>query len=54
MSAHDATHLMMLTHQPLRIVALAVPAIAASARTDSEIQIARRIGQFVYAGGTAS
>ena len=54
MSAHDATHLMLLTHEPLRIIAFAVPPIAASARTDGEIQIARRIGQLVYAGGAAS
>jgi hypothetical protein len=53
MSAHDATHLMLLTHEPLRIIAFAVPPIAASARTDGEIQIARRIGQLVYAGEAA-
>lgn len=54
MSAHEATHLMVLAHQPLRIIAIAVPAIAASARTEGEIQIARRIGQVVYAGEAAS
>jgi hypothetical protein len=49
MTAHDATHLMLLTGEPLRIVAFALPAIAADARTDSDIQIARRIGELVYA-----
>jgi len=49
MTAHDATHLMLLTREPLRVIACAVPAIAADARTDSEIQIAQRIGELVYA-----
>jgi hypothetical protein len=49
MTAHDATHLMLLTQEPLRVIACAVPAIAADARTDSEIQIAQRIGELVYA-----
>jgi hypothetical protein len=54
MTAHDATHLMLLTCEPLRLVAFAVPAIAADARTDSEIQIAQRIGELVYARESAT
>lgn len=54
MSAHDATHLMLLTLEPLRLITCAVPAIAADARTDSEIQIAQRIGELVYASKGAS
>jgi hypothetical protein len=49
MTAYDATHLLLLTREPLRLIAVAVPAVAADTRTDSEIQIARRIGELVYA-----
>jgi hypothetical protein len=54
LTAHDATHLLLLTREPLRLMVVAVPAVAADARTEGEIQIARRIGELVYARESAA
>jgi hypothetical protein len=53
MTAYGASHLALLSHSPLRVLALSLPSIAADPRTESEIELARRIGQAVYAGAPA-
>jgi hypothetical protein len=51
LTTYEATHLMRLGSDPLRIAAFAVPAIADDPRTDIEIVIAQRIGEALYAKG---
>jgi hypothetical protein len=48
MTAYDATHLSVLSDKPLRLMALSLPATAADARTETEIDLARLVGQRVY------
>ena len=48
MTAYDATHLALITDAPLRIMALSLPATAADARAESEIDIVRLVGERVY------
>jgi hypothetical protein len=45
---YDATHLMRLGLNPLRIAAFAVPPIADDPRTEIEIAIAQRLGEALY------
>ena len=51
LTTYDATHLMWLGSDPLRIAAFAVPAIADDPRTEIEIVIAQRIGEALYVKG---
>jgi hypothetical protein len=48
MTAYDATHLALITETPLRIIALSLPATAADARAEAEIDIVRLVGERVY------
>jgi hypothetical protein len=48
MTAFDATHLALITETPLRIVAVSLPATAADARAESEIDLMRLVGELVY------
>jgi hypothetical protein len=48
MTAYDATHLALLTDTPLRIIAMSLPATAADAWAESEIDVVRLIGERVY------
>jgi hypothetical protein len=45
---YEATHLMRLGADPLRIAAFAVPSIADDPRTEIEIVIAQRLGEALY------
>ncbi len=47
-TAHEATDLVLLTPSPLRILAVALPAVARDARSESEIQLARLAGELAY------
>lgn len=49
MTAYDATHLTLLSDSPLRIMALSLPATAADARAEAEIDLVRLVGERVYA-----
>jgi hypothetical protein len=51
---YEATHLMRLGAEPLRIAAFAVPPIADDPRTEIEIVIAQRLGEALYAGSPAA
>jgi hypothetical protein len=48
MAAYDATHLAVITDNPLRILALSLPPMAANARAEAEIDVARIVGERVY------
>lgn len=48
MTAYDATHLVLVTQNPLRIIALSLPATAADARAEYEIDVVRLVGERVY------
>jgi len=50
MSSHDASHLMLLSHDPLRVAVFCLPAVASDPRTEGEIEVARRIGETLYSG----
>lgn len=54
LSTYDATHLIRLGSDPLRIAVFAVPTIADDPRTEIEIVIAQRIGEALYRGGRAT
>ena len=54
MTAYDATHLALITEAPLRIIALSLPATAADARAESEIDVVRLVGERVYARAAQS
>jgi hypothetical protein len=47
---YEATHLLRLGSNPLRLAAFAVPPIADDPRTEIEIVIAQRLGEAIYAG----
>jgi hypothetical protein len=51
LSTYDATHLMRLGSDPLRIAVFTVPTIADDPRTEIEIVIAQRMGEALYRGG---
>jgi hypothetical protein len=48
MTAYDATHIALITETPLRIIALSLPATAADARAETEIDVLRLVGERVY------
>jgi hypothetical protein len=48
MTAYDATHLVLITDTPLRLIALSLPATAADARAEAEIDVVRLVGERVY------
>jgi hypothetical protein len=45
---YDATHVMRLSHQPLRLVIFALPQISSDVRAESEIVAAQRIGETIF------
>jgi hypothetical protein len=47
--SHDATHLMLLSQDPLKLAVVTVPATAIDARTENDLAIARRLGEQLYA-----
>lgn len=49
MTAYDATHLSLISETPLRILAISLPAMAADARSETEIDLVRLVGERVYA-----
>jgi hypothetical protein len=49
---YDATHVMRLSCEPLRLAVFALPQIAADARVESEIAAAQRIGELIFTRGT--
>lgn len=49
MAAYDATHLLMVTSSPLRIMVLSLPATAIDARSEAEIDLVRLVGERIYA-----
>ena len=49
--SHDATHLVRLSLDPPRVMLFALPAIANDPHAESEIALAQRVGEFVFAGG---
>jgi hypothetical protein len=52
MTAYDATHLALLSTQPLRVIAVQLPGIAFDERTESEIELVRLVGALVHARET--
>ena len=46
--SHDATHLMVLCRDPLRLAVITVPATAIDARTENDLSIARRLADQLY------
>ena len=53
MTAYDATHLALLTTEPLRVIAVQLPGIAIDERTESEIALVRLVGALAYARDTS-
>jgi hypothetical protein len=47
--SHDATHLMLLSREPLRLAVVTVPATAIDTRTENDLAIARRLAEQLYA-----
>jgi hypothetical protein len=47
--SHDATHLLVLSRDPLRLAVITVPATAIDARTENDLVIAQRLGEHLYA-----
>jgi len=45
---YDATHVMRLSCEPLRLAVFALPQIAADVRAESEIAAAQRIGELIF------
>ena len=45
---YDATHVMRLSHQPMRLAIFSVPQFSSDARTESEIAAAQRIGELIF------
>jgi hypothetical protein len=54
MTAHDATDLVLLTAEPLRVLAVALPPIARDARSESDIHLARLAGEIAFARSATS
>jgi hypothetical protein len=50
---YDATHVMRLSRQPMRLAIFALPQISSDVRAESELAAAQRIGELIY-GGTVS
>jgi hypothetical protein len=51
LTTYDATHLLRLSRAPLKLAALALPAIANDPRAETEIALAQRFGEMLYAKG---
>ena len=51
MMAHDATHLALITESPVRVLAVSLLATATDARIESEIDVARIVGEHVNSRG---
>jgi hypothetical protein len=49
MTTYEATHLALLTSEPLRILAVQLPGIALDERTESEIELVRLVGALLHA-----
>lgn len=49
MMAYEATHLALLTAEPLRIMVVQLPGIASDERTESEIELVRLVGALLHA-----
>ena len=47
---YDATHVMRLSRQPLRLAIFALPQISSDVRAESEIAAAQRIGELIFGG----
>jgi hypothetical protein len=45
---YDATHVMRLSQQPMRLAIFALPQISSDPRTESEIAAAQRIGELMF------
>lgn len=54
MTAYDATHLVLLTAEPLRVMAVQLPGIAIDERAESEIELVRVVAALLYARETPS
>lgn len=48
MTAHEATDLVLLTRSPLRLLVIALPAVARDARSESDIHLARLAGELAF------
>lgn len=48
MTAYEATHLGLVSREPLRLVAFSLPATASDAGTESAVEVARLVGEIVY------
>jgi hypothetical protein len=51
---YDATHVMRLSQEPLRLAIFALPQISADMRAESEIVAAQRIGELIFSRASAS
>jgi hypothetical protein len=54
MTAHEATDLVLLTAEPMRVLAVALPAIARDARSEGDIHLARLAGEIAFARSATS
>ena len=45
---YDATHVMRLSQQPMRLAIFALPQISSDVRAESEIAAAQRIGELIF------
>jgi hypothetical protein len=43
MKANSATHLMILSHDPLDVIVIAVPVISADPATETALELVRRL-----------
>jgi hypothetical protein len=51
---YDATHVMRLSQQPMRLAIFALPQISSDIRAESEIAAAQRIGELIFSRAAAS
>ena len=45
---YDATHVMRLSRQPMRLAIFALPQISSDVRAESELAAAQRIGELIF------
>jgi hypothetical protein len=48
--AHDATHILRLSQQPMRLALFALPQMSSDVRAESEIAAVQRIGELLFSG----
>ena len=48
---YDATHVMRLSRQPMRLAIFALPQISSDVRAESELAAAQRIGELIFGNG---